>query len=71
MLQLPQTQLSATKRTQNLIGAFSVKKSFQDRHIAILDDVITTGTTINEVAKLLIDLQIQPKIGQYVEPCRR
>ncbi|MFV9996995.1 MAG: phosphoribosyltransferase family protein [Arsenophonus endosymbiont of Dermacentor nuttalli] len=55
MLQLPQTQLSATKRTQNLIGAFSVKKSFQDRHIAILDDVITTGTTINEVAKLLID----------------
>lgn len=50
---LPQTQISAIKRTQNLIGAFSVKKSFQDRHIAILDDVITTETTTNEVAKLL------------------
>ncbi|HGJ5892229.1 MAG TPA: phosphoribosyltransferase family protein [Arsenophonus apicola] len=51
---LPQTQLSAKKRTQNLSNAFRIKKSFQDRHIAVLDDVITTGTTMNEVAKLLI-----------------
>ncbi|WP_425393774.1 phosphoribosyltransferase family protein [Candidatus Arsenophonus triatominarum] len=51
---LQQTLLSAKKRTQNLSKAFRVKKSFQDRHIAVLDDVITTGTTMNEVAKLLI-----------------
>ncbi|HGJ5868405.1 DNA utilization protein GntX [Arsenophonus nasoniae] len=51
---LPQTQLSAKKRIQNLSNAFRIKKTFQDCHIAVLDDVITTGTTMNEVAKLLI-----------------
>ncbi|WP_238149549.1 phosphoribosyltransferase [Arsenophonus endosymbiont of Aleurodicus floccissimus] len=33
---LPQTQLSAKKRTQNLSKAFRVKKSFQDCRIAVL-----------------------------------
>jgi ComF family protein len=48
-----QTGLSAKKRRQNLRRAFSVETSIKARHIAILDDVMTTGSTVNALAGAL------------------
>ncbi len=48
-----QTQLPAKKRRKNLKNAFSVIKPIHARHIAILDDVMTTGSTAHELAYIL------------------
>ena len=48
-----QSGLSAKQRKQNLKNAFSIKKSKTYKHVAIFDDVVTTGTTVNELAKQL------------------
>lgn len=48
-----QTQLSAKKRQKNLKNAFSIVKPLHARHIAILDDVMTTGSTVHELAYVL------------------
>jgi len=48
-----QSGLSAKQRKQNLKNAFSLTKSHSYKHVAIFDDVVTTGTTVNELAKQL------------------
>lgn len=48
-----QTGLSAKLRRQNIRNAFSVIKPLTVNHVAILDDVMTTGATANELAKIL------------------
>lgn len=51
-----QMQLPAKKRAANVKNAFvlnSRPEIFKDKHIAIIDDVMTTGNTANEVAKCL------------------
>jgi len=48
-----QTGLSAKQRLKNIRGAFSVVGSLNYRHVLIIDDVMTTGATVNELAKLL------------------
>jgi len=48
-----QTNLNATQRHQNIRSAFTVQGDVKDKIIAIIDDVITTGTTINEVSLCL------------------
>ena len=50
---LPQTTLPAKKRPSNVRNAFTLNNSIDYKHIAILDDVMTTGSTANELAKLL------------------
>jgi len=50
---LHQTQLSAKKRRKNIKNAFSVIKPIHARHVAILDDVMTTGSTVHELASVL------------------
>ncbi len=45
-----QTGLTAKKRQQNLRRAFSVRKPIKVNHVAILDDVMTTGSTVNALA---------------------
>ncbi|HJS21946.1 MAG TPA: ComF family protein [Steroidobacteraceae bacterium] len=49
-----QTTLSARERRQNLRGAFVLERKPAARHIAILDDVLTTGSTANELARTLL-----------------
>jgi ComF family protein len=46
-----QTALSAAERRRNIRGAFTVDAAVRGRHIALLDDVITTGTTLAELAR--------------------
>ncbi|MDH5631104.1 MAG: ComF family protein [Gammaproteobacteria bacterium] len=50
---LPQTTLDAKARKKNLRNAFSIESSLP-KTIALVDDVITTGTTVNELSKQLI-----------------
>lgn len=49
----PQTGLDAAARSKNLRGAFSVRHLAPYRHPLIVDDVITTGATCNELARAL------------------
>lgn len=57
-----QRGLSAKDRRQNLKNAFSLavsKNAFPYRRIALVDDVITTGSTLNEISKLLRKLGVE------------
>ncbi|MEN8261233.1 MAG: ComF family protein [Pseudomonadota bacterium] len=49
----PQSMLSAKERRTNLRHAFEVVKPPAVRRIALIDDVITTGATVNELATAL------------------
>lgn len=46
-----QTRRSAPERRRNVRGAFAVDASVRGRHIALFDDVITTGATLAELAR--------------------
>ncbi len=48
-----QVGLSPKARHKNVKGAFSVTQKNPYTHIAILDDVMTTGSTMREVASVL------------------
>jgi len=48
-----QVHLAAKQRRKNMLKAFVIKKPLNYRHIAILDDVMTTGSTVSELAKTL------------------
>jgi len=48
-----QTGLNAKQRQKNIRGAFSVVRKLNYRHVLIVDDVMTTGATVNELAKVL------------------
>lgn len=50
---LPQAMLPEEKRRQNLQNAFTIKENFAGQHIAVLDDVITTGHTLAEFIQTL------------------
>lgn len=51
-----QSTLNANQRAENIKGSFKItdKKIVKDREILIIDDVMTTGATANECAKILI-----------------
>lgn len=49
----PQSELSSRQRRENLKLAFATNGDLGYEHIAIVDDVVTTGTTVNELAKTL------------------
>lgn len=48
-----QTELTSAERRRNVKGAFKLKGKPQYRHVALIDDVLTTGSTTNEIARLL------------------
>jgi ComF family protein len=50
---LPQVHLTADERAKNVRGAFSLRRPITARHIAIFDDVVTTGATVAAIAELL------------------
>lgn len=55
----PQSGLSATRRTSNMRGAFELRRPLRYRHVMIVDDVITTGSTIAQVAEVLMSAGVQ------------
>ncbi|MBC3882395.1 ComF family protein [Undibacterium sp. LX40W] len=52
-----QSLIPLTQRSANTRGAFVCNMTFKhqilDRHVGVVDDVMTTGATLNEVAKTL------------------
>jgi ComF family protein len=49
----PQSLLPWQDRGKNMRGAFTCSADLSGKHIAIVDDVMTTGATIEELAKTL------------------
>ena len=53
----PQASLPLKERVKNIKGAFNVEANVKDKltgkRIAIIDDVMTTGASLNELAKTL------------------
>ncbi len=47
---LPQSTLPIDARKKNIRGAFRLNTQRPPRHLAIVDDVITTGATVSELA---------------------
>jgi ComF family protein len=48
-----QASLPAKMRAGNMRGAFSLRKALNYSHVAIIDDVFTTGNTVRELSELL------------------
>ncbi|UCH12380.1 MAG: ComF family protein [Candidatus Omnitrophota bacterium] len=53
----PQTELSKEGRASNIKGAFKITDSsfLKGKNILLMDDVFTTGYTLNECAKILLE----------------
>ncbi len=49
----PQASLPLKERVKNIKGAFAVNGNLAGKRIAIVDDVMTTGASLNELAKTL------------------
>jgi ComF family protein len=49
----PQMELARAERARNLRNAFQTEQDFHDQHIAIIDDVMTSGHTVNALARCL------------------
>jgi ComF family protein len=53
----PQAQLAPQQRRRNIAGAFDLAPDYSDSisglHVGVVDDVITTGQTLNEIAATL------------------
>lgn len=70
----PQTTLSRRERLNNLRGAFAVPRpdSIAGKRILLIDDVFTTGTTVNACSKTLRKAGAGPvfvlTLGRTVEP---
>ena len=50
----PQTELPREQRHRNVRGAFQAGSAFNGRSVAVVDDVMTSGHTVREVAQSLL-----------------
>ena len=48
-----QSGLSATQRERNVRKAFAYAPNQEYRHVALVDDIVTTGSTVTEITRLL------------------
>ncbi len=48
-----QTGLNSVQRKKNIKGAFKVVQKISAKRVLIIDDVMTTGSTVNELARIL------------------
>jgi len=49
----PQTDLGAAERRANVRDAFAAVTAVAGRHVVVVDDVLTTGATAAECARIL------------------
>lgn len=59
---IPQAGLSGKMRRKNLLDAFTLVAESHLQRIAIVDDVVTTGTTVSEIARLLNKRNIESQV---------
>ncbi|MFH4665637.1 phosphoribosyltransferase family protein [Vibrio cidicii] len=50
----PQQGLNKQQRQRNLAGAFRLNRPIEAKHVAIVDDVVTTGSTVRQLCQLLL-----------------
>jgi ComF family protein len=50
---IPQTELPYEERAKNIRGAFVARIDFSGKSVAVVDDVMTTGATLDELARVL------------------
>lgn len=69
----PQKGLRRAERSGNVLGAFDVTADTPGKRVLLVDDVITTGTTAGECAKMLklADAEAVTVIGIAVAPPKR
>jgi ComF family protein len=60
-----QATLKWKERRANVRGAFACELDLRGQHVAVVDDVMTTGATLNEFAKTLKQAGAE-KISVYV-----
>jgi ComF family protein len=48
-----QSTLNKKVRKKNMRGAFKIVQPLNCKHLVLIDDVVTTGTTVNELAKTI------------------
>jgi ComF family protein len=69
-----QTQLDYDSRAKNIRGAYQLKTrldfSLKDKRVVLVDDVITTGATLTEAAKTLIENGVTEVYGVVVTTAR-
>lgn len=65
---LPQVELSASERKDNVKGVFSIKnpEKIREKKILLVDDIYTTGATMTECAKVLKEAGAREVIGMAV-----
>lgn len=63
-----QTRLNATERKANMAGAFVLRQglSFTDAHVLVVDDVLTTGSTLAEAGRVLQEAGAESVTGAVV-----
>lgn len=49
----PQVELKGEERLANVRGAFAAREDFSGKRILLIDDVITTGATVDECGRVL------------------
>ena len=59
----PQSTLTAAERRTNLRDCFAVRAPVRGRAIVLVDDVATTGTTLSECARTLLDAGATRVVG--------
>ena len=56
---VPQSSLSTQARLNNIKNAFTIKKEMAYEHVLLIDDVMTTGSTLQALALLLRDAGVR------------
>ncbi|OHU86358.1 hypothetical protein BET10_15525 [Pseudoalteromonas amylolytica] len=51
----PQSELNRRQRRNNIKGAFCVTQSLRGKNVIVVDDVITTGSTMDEAARACLE----------------
>jgi len=69
-----QSSLLEKQRRKNVQDAFIVKEALSYQHVAIVDDVMTTGNTVNEMSRMLklhgveqVDVWVVAKTQKHME----
>jgi ComF family protein len=70
----PQITLSKKLRLKNMRGVFRITNNTPQGHVLIIDDVMTTGATANELARILkrqgasrVDIAVVARTGDNAE----
>ncbi len=66
----PQVELDGRKRLENLKGSFSFSGSYIPKRVVLVDDVVTTGSTLNECARVLKEAGVEKVWGFTIAKTR-